>query len=210
NVIFNGVAALDPHQRREFVLLMNADNIVRRESHFHFVRMARRLLIDAVNQVHGTDCITAFEAGFDPYGEKFRAQIAFPYFVEVNLPFGDGSNFAQIEIFIEKALGGVRMRINNQCRLVNALGGFRRGRFTGMRALLRRLMPGLPRLGQRYDTEKSNPNKKEIWLHSPAILSAILFASRHSVYRSEIITWKQAWRRSSAASIRFSSRRFLR
>ena len=141
--------------------------------------MPRRLLVHAVNQVHGALGIMALEFRLNPDGEELRSQIALLDLVEIDVAFGYRRVLAQIEVFVEKALGRVGMRINDQGRLVDGqgwislrprygrgLGGFLMWRLDVVRAL---------------SLKAGESSKRTFWLHSLAILSASWFASRHSV-----------------------------
>ena len=77
HVILDGVSAFDPHERGEFVLAVGAFDVGDREGHHHAVGMARRLLVDGIDQIEGVVREVAL-IGFrvDPDGEEFRAEIS--------------------------------------------------------------------------------------------------------------------------------------
>jgi hypothetical protein len=66
--------------------------------------------------------VAALEIRFYPDGKKLRGEVALVDFAEVNVPVGDWSVLAKIEISIEKSLGSIGVRINNDGRLMNRPG----------------------------------------------------------------------------------------
>src|SRR5690242_2226336 len=87
--------------------------------------MPRGLLVHAVNQVHGTFGIMALEFRFDPDGEKLSSQIALLDLVEIDVAIRDRRVLADVKVFVQESLWGVRVRINDQRRLMDGQGRIR-------------------------------------------------------------------------------------
>ena len=110
---------------------MRLGNIVGRERHGHLVRMPGRLLVHAVNQVHGALGIMTLEFRLNPYGEEFRSQIALFDLVQINVALGYRRVLADIEVFIQETLWRVSVRINDQGGLMDCRAGSALGRVAG-------------------------------------------------------------------------------
>src|SRR5262245_27886476 len=206
------MTSLDAHEGGKLALLVGANNIPGGERHGHLVGMACGLLVHAVNQVHGALGVVALELRLHPDREEFRAEIAFLDFAKVNVSVADGCVLRQVEMLVKEALRRVRVGIDDQRGLMNGAGRCAVSRCIGLGRFFGGLLPSLGAwgLGQRESGNQETASKDNGWLHSREILSANWFVSRHSVYRSETITWKHQVRRSSAASTSCWSRRFLR
>src|SRR5579884_3562854 len=111
--------ALNAHQRCEFVLLMLVDDVIGGKRHRHFVWMPGRLLIDAVNQVHGAPGVLTFKFWFHPDREELRAQITLLDLAQVDMTIRNRCVLAKVKIFIEEALRRVSMSVNDNRRLMN-------------------------------------------------------------------------------------------
>src|SRR5690349_18437957 len=107
------MAALDAHERREFVLLVGTHNVICGICHGYPVRMAGSLPIDAVNQVESAPSIMSFEFGLYPDGKELGPEVPLLDFAEVYVAVRHGSVLAQIKVFIEKTLRRIGMSINN-------------------------------------------------------------------------------------------------
>ena len=83
--------------------------------------MPTRLLVHAVNQVHGSLRVVSLELRLNPDGEELRTQVALPDFVEIDMAFCDRRVLAQIKVFVEEALWRVRVRVH--ARDARAAGG---------------------------------------------------------------------------------------
>src|SRR5690349_13789996 len=77
------------------------------------------LLVHAVNQVHGPFRIMAFEFRLNPDGEKLRSQIALLDLAKIDMAIGDRRVLAEVKVFVQEALRGVRVRVNDQRRLMD-------------------------------------------------------------------------------------------
>src|SRR5579859_3222378 len=104
---------------------MSVDNVVGAECHRHLVRMPRSLLVNAVNQVHGTPGVMALELRLDPDGEKLGAQVTLLDLAQIDVSLIDRSVLADIKIFVEEALRRISVGIDDERGLVNGLRRFR-------------------------------------------------------------------------------------
>src|SRR5258708_24802178 len=138
---------------------MRSDDIVGGERHYDPVRMARCLLIDAVDQVHGPLGVVSSEVRFHPDREELRAQITCLDLAEVHMSGGDGSVLAEIKVFVEKALRRVRVSINHDGGIVNCL-----------RRICARCAWRL--LSQRKCGYQQEEKTQMFGLHSPVILAS--------------------------------------
>ena len=64
----------------------------------------------------------SFELRLNPDGEELRSQIALPDLVQIDVAFGYGRVLADVKVFVEEALGRIRVRIHDQCGLVDGQG----------------------------------------------------------------------------------------
>src|SRR5712671_6782480 len=84
--------------------------------------MSSRLLVHAVNQVHSALGVMSLEFRLNPDGEELRSQVALPDLVQIDMAFCYRRVLAQVEVFVEEALGRVGVRIHDQGRLVDGQG----------------------------------------------------------------------------------------
>src|SRR6476661_2596587 len=80
------------------------------------------LLVHAINQVHRPLRIMAFEFRLNPDGEKLRSQIALLDLAKIDVAIGDRCVLAEVKVFVQEALWGVRVCINDQRRLMDGQG----------------------------------------------------------------------------------------
>ena len=85
--------------------------------------MPGRLLVNAVNQVHGPLGVVAFEFRLNPDREELRSQIALLDLVQIDMAFRDRRVLAKVKVFVQEALWRVRVGINDQGRLMDCRGG---------------------------------------------------------------------------------------
>src|SRR5258708_34217125 len=83
--------------------------------------MARCLLVDAVNQVHGALGVMTFEVRFYPNREELRTQITSLDLAQVHMSGRDRRVLAEIKVFVEKALRRGRVGINDDGGIVDWL-----------------------------------------------------------------------------------------
>lgn len=121
-IVLDGVSAFDPHQRREFLLLMSAPDVRHRKCRHHAIWMPRRLFVYGINQVKSMlreYALIRFR--LNPDGKEFGAQIAGLGFVEADVSDVFRGTVADIEAFIQKPLRGVRMRVHDDCGVVDGV-----------------------------------------------------------------------------------------
>ena len=122
NVVLDRVPALNPHQRRQFVLPVRALDVGRRERHHHAVRMPRRLFVHRIDQVERVPREMALVGlRINPDREELRAQISAPRLVEADVADVVGIGRADVESFVEKPLRRVGVGVHDQRGIVNLL-----------------------------------------------------------------------------------------
>src|SRR5215472_6552799 len=114
------------------------------------------LLINRINEIQRAPSIVALELfGLNPNGKKFCTQVAASGFGEINMTVIAGRWTRHIEIFVEQALRGIGVGVNNDGGAMNLLWGHPAG--LSCICALRR---GLRREGQR---KCEYPSCKSIW-----------------------------------------------
>src|SRR5215469_9935519 len=82
--------------------------------------MARGLLIHGIDQVEGVlGEAPLVGCGIDPYGKELAAQISPAGLVQADVAFIVRISRADVEVFVEKTLRGIRVGIDDQSGVVN-------------------------------------------------------------------------------------------
>src|ERR1700722_3266785 len=82
--------------------------------------MARRLLIDGVDEIKGVmGEVALIRLRFDPDRKEFGTQVSGPSFVEADVAVILGIGRSDVVAFVEKALGCVGMRVDDDRRVLD-------------------------------------------------------------------------------------------
>src|SRR6266571_7172952 len=84
--------------------------------------MARCLLIHGVNQRQGAMSKMARVFRLHPDGEELGAQVPLPDLLQVHVPFAHGSYRAEVEVFVQKALGSIGVSVDDDGGILNGSG----------------------------------------------------------------------------------------
>src|SRR5712691_4990641 len=109
------MSALDSHQRGDLVFFVYSFDVVYGECHRHQIGMAGCLFVDRINQVQRALCEMALvRFGVDPDGEELCSQISSSGLFEADVVFVFGVCGADVIVLIEKTLGRVLVRVNDE------------------------------------------------------------------------------------------------
>ncbi len=117
------MSTFNPEKRGEFVVAVSALDVVNTEGHHHAVGMAGSLLIDRIDEI---ECMAGEVAliGFrlDPDGKELRPEVSGPGFVEADVALIFGIGRSDVEVFVEEALRGIGVRVNDDGGIVDLAG----------------------------------------------------------------------------------------
>src|SRR5579872_5545221 len=123
DVILDRVPALDTHTSSQFVLTVGVLDISDGEGHHHAIRVPCRLLVDRVDEI---ECVFGETPLIDlrvyPDREEFGSQVSALRLVEADMAVVIWIRRTDIEIFIEKALWRIGVRVDDEGRIVDGAG----------------------------------------------------------------------------------------
>jgi len=94
--------------------------------------MAGCLFIHGIDQVEGVPrVVSLIRFWLDPYGEELGAQVSAAHLIEADVTDVVGIGRANVEAFVEKALGRVGVRVNHESGVVNLLRARAHGNVRG-------------------------------------------------------------------------------
>src|SRR3954468_10259576 len=119
-IVLDGVAALDSHQRSQLVLPISGFDVCRAERHHHPVGMFARLLVYRIDQLKcPVSVLAGVQRRLDPDGKELSAQVAVLGFIEIEMQVE--RRLGNVEVGVEKELRRIRVRIYDYRGIVDRL-----------------------------------------------------------------------------------------